>query len=990
VFGRDLFISYSRRDARRYAPGLALALQKRMPKLSVYLDRWVAPPSGRLPLSLRLQLRWSSILVVVCTENAIGSPFVKDEVARFARLRRKVVTVDVDGRYEAVRGQEPWLGVSGADPEGESGEAVARGEPSENVVERILKSVEFTTQDRRLRRAVWGTLAFVALSVGGTAVYSVETVRAADAKAADAEARAAAAGDRARAAGEKAAAAEGRAEDAERREAEAKRLEEAAVRAQGLAEAKEREASRKAATAEGLRAAAEEKAGRARAEAQRQQTVALARRLATESNPAEDPQLEQTEKKVLLAVEAMRRSPSAGAYRNLVEGIKTMPRPRETVSHDGKVDALTFSPDGRYMATAVGDVLWLRGAGGLARGRGLGDPQKIRHAGPISRLGFSPDGKYLATLARGAGVRVWQTEGMRELPPVPLKGALAFAFSSDGRLIAVAGAGDDPAASGPQKTAVVWELGAAPREVASAETKGAVLDVSFSPDGGVFTTLENDDDRGQAAFNFWDAGGGAQRVPAGAPLAAEGGALRGGFSPNGKYLAVVSQDDRKVAHVWKVRDHGQALRSNQLEFIQFSPDGRFLVTASADDESDRRRTRIWDVSGEEFKELRHINYRSIIREGTFSRDGSRLALVSLERENVQVWDPLVGRVLAYIKLKERRPEVAFTADGKFLALSAGADVTLWPLDGDWKSSEAAHPSGDATALNPGGRLIAVAEGPTVRLFDAKDGRPVSSFETRCDVDAVAFDWEGGRLATAGVECGVWVWRLGGSKEGTPVPARGNHRWTVVRGLAFSRDGRFLAVADGRAYVVEIADPSNSARFGSEDVLSVTFSADGRRIATAYNDGLDIWDWRAPGRRPKHLDYRLLNSDSNEPVVSFGEDGYLFVADDYAAHVWDVSGEPLEIGALDLQDESTSAEYVSALSPGGAFVATTLLNITPKPEGGPEAVTSVWQLQPAAVMANACGRLSRSLTKPEWEKEFGKESYRETCAGVSAASPGRGQ
>lgn len=124
IFGRDVFISYSRRDARRYAPNLTLALQKRMPKLSVYLDRWIAPPSGKLPLSLRLQLRWSSILVVVCTEKAVGSDFVKDEVANFARLRRKVVTVDVDGAYSAVRGQMPWLEVSGADPEEESRDAV--------------------------------------------------------------------------------------------------------------------------------------------------------------------------------------------------------------------------------------------------------------------------------------------------------------------------------------------------------------------------------------------------------------------------------------------------------------------------------------------------------------------------------------------------------------------------------------------------------------------------------------------------------------------------------------------------------------------------------------------------------------------------------------------------------------------------------------------------------------------------------------------------
>ena len=171
LFGRDLFISYSRGDARKYAPALAITLQKRMPKLSFYLDRWLAPASGKLPLSLRLHLRWSSILVVVCTEKAVASRFVQDEVAKFATLGRKVVTIDVEGAFSEVRGQEPWVNVSGADPEEEMCAAIAKGKPSENVIERIVKMVEFTTQDRRLRRAVWATFAFVVLSVGGIGGY---------------------------------------------------------------------------------------------------------------------------------------------------------------------------------------------------------------------------------------------------------------------------------------------------------------------------------------------------------------------------------------------------------------------------------------------------------------------------------------------------------------------------------------------------------------------------------------------------------------------------------------------------------------------------------------------------------------------------------------------------------------------------------------------------------------------------------------------------
>lgn len=190
LFGRDIFISYSRSDASKYAPNLALALQAKRPKLSFYLDRWLAPPSGKLPKSLKRHLRWSSILVVVCTENSIRSQFVRDEISSFSKLGRTVIPIDVDGAFDkAKREQGPWSEISGASSEEESLAAVGSGHPSENVVERILKSVEFTGQERRLRRAVWSTLAFVALSIGGAFLFSFFTVRDAEAKARLAEDR---------------------------------------------------------------------------------------------------------------------------------------------------------------------------------------------------------------------------------------------------------------------------------------------------------------------------------------------------------------------------------------------------------------------------------------------------------------------------------------------------------------------------------------------------------------------------------------------------------------------------------------------------------------------------------------------------------------------------------------------------------------------------------------------------------------------------------
>ena len=187
IFGRDIFISYSRADSGKYAPNLALALQAKRPKL-FYLDKWIAPPDNKLPRSLKRHLRWSSILVLVCTENAVKSDFVRDEIRSFARLGRKVVPMSVDDSFFKFKDDEElWRKISGASPEDERRKAIAEGRASESVIERVIESVRFSIQDQRLRRAVWGSASFLVLSIAGAIIFSVVSVRKANAKVAVAE-----------------------------------------------------------------------------------------------------------------------------------------------------------------------------------------------------------------------------------------------------------------------------------------------------------------------------------------------------------------------------------------------------------------------------------------------------------------------------------------------------------------------------------------------------------------------------------------------------------------------------------------------------------------------------------------------------------------------------------------------------------------------------------------------------------------------------------
>jgi TIR domain-containing protein len=184
LFGRDIFISYSRRDAGNYVPKLANVLRSEIPKLSLYLDRWVAPPSGELPASMRRHLRWSSLLVVIASENALKSRFVKEEIRRFAETGRQIIPISIDGKWEKIDwSQDPWRDVRGAAPEREDGSNVENGTPSGAVIDRIKNSTLFTRQDQRLRRAVNGTVIGILILIVGAIGFSSVIIRSARAEA---------------------------------------------------------------------------------------------------------------------------------------------------------------------------------------------------------------------------------------------------------------------------------------------------------------------------------------------------------------------------------------------------------------------------------------------------------------------------------------------------------------------------------------------------------------------------------------------------------------------------------------------------------------------------------------------------------------------------------------------------------------------------------------------------------------------------------------
>ncbi|MFZ5909645.1 MAG: AAA family ATPase [Chloroflexota bacterium] len=491
-----------------------------------------------------------------------------------------------------------------------------------------------------------------------------------------------------------------------------------------------------------------------------------------------------------------------------------------TIGYNLGVGQMSFSPDGKYLATANMDgapTIW-----------DLNTHSKVTSLVaemlPPKAIAYSPDGKSLATGGDEGVVRVWDSHQGTELFSLNLGGIIhSVSFSPDGTYLA---------AASEDGSIKVWDA-VTGENVSTPSRQSGMYDVTFLADGRLATAHQDGTTR------VWDPLSGQQLLVLAGPTST---VISVAGSPDGKRIATGAYDGS--LRIWDATPGRELLTIQEhadiVWDVEYSPDGKRIASASMDGTA-----KLWDAdSGQLLMTLvKGSNPTDGLTSLAFSPDGEQIATGGLDG-TVTLWDSRSGNKLntlsghnslvfdiAFSRDGARLASVAWNGTAKVWDLLSGKEITTF-------SGHAANSYVSGVAFSADGkRVFTGADDKFVRIWDAATGQElrVISGEGK-DIYGVVLSPDGNLLAVSNQDGVITLWDVDSlNKIRTLVGHAG-----LVNRLAFSRDGTRLASASfdrlAKVWDVSTGEELVSLYGNIGNVFGVSFSPDGNRLATAGADG----------------------------------------------------------------------------------------------------------------------------------------------------------
>jgi len=374
--------------------------------------------------------------------------------------------------------------------------------------------------------------------------------------------------------------------------------------------------------------------------------------------------------------------------------------------------------------------------------------------GPVA---FSPDGSPLQLVksrGKGEGLHLWDADKRRvvgsfTIPDQQQYEVEALALAANSAFVAAAMIPKNPAGEKLKAVVALWDT---EKKGLIKTWEGRASALAFTPDGGILAVAGED----AHAITLWS-------VPKGERLAdlpsghAQINGLAFGRSPRrahnkpgpeGKWQLATGALGGEVA-VWDLADKLVRAKCRGLDqdvtSFAFSPDGTLLAGAG------RGNPMIWDAATG--RTLLHLKLYNTLGGVAFSPDGKRVAVSSqaifADRKHVglDVWELENGRgIRTLLGLSTPTWLVAFSPDGKLAACQAqNWQIALWEADSGRLRYVLDSPRGPfmdncSMAFSAASRRLAFSTGTEAKTWDVATGEEVGSWELPPGlVDMLAFN-----------------------------------------------------------------------------------------------------------------------------------------------------------------------------------------------------------------------------------------------------------
>ncbi len=495
------------------------------------------------------------------------------------------------------------------------------------------------------------------------------------------------------------------------------------------------------------------------------------------------------------------------------------PRPLHVLDELTGVVALTFSPDGRRLATGAEDgSIRLYD---LASGRQVG--QLV--AGPRARyLAFHPCGLQLAiSHATGVQIRDLATGGVRADLSLPT-GAGKMAWNPNGRTLAAVCGG---------RAIQIWDVATGKPVTRLEGPRADGTFFAFSRAGDLLASNGWDE-----VLRLWDPRTGQQLFSTPAHMRC----LR--FSPDDRLLAADS--DGNHLRLWEVvpacgyrmlvRD--PVLGQGEYGSCATSPRDRLLAAAMADGVG------LWDASSGIPLTFLPLGRHTAVH---FESSGALLTNGQAGLLRWPVRDDAAAPGSVRIGPPQRLPllageQAAISRNGRVVASAQGWGGLVWDRDVPGSPIPLSpHEDARYIEISPDGRRVATGShwGTKVKIWEARTGKLVRELPVEAG-SMVRYSPDGRWLATSGGGCQLWA-----------VDSWQKHLHIGGGGaLAFAPDSKLLA-AEARHGVVRLIDPVTGREYArledpSQDrAIALCFYSDGTQlVVSSERSSIHIWDLRA--------------------------------------------------------------------------------------------------------------------------------------------------